>query len=86
MPRFFFDVADGEFVAHDEEGDDLLSWQEAREYADDLLPDIAKADLTSNDRRVFAIQIRDEAGQVGYKATLTFAAEWVGDRPPVSAK
>ena len=85
MPRFYFDIAEGERLASDDEGDELPGWDEAREYAADLLSDICKIDLAADARHEFAIRVRDETGHVGCTATLSLAVEWLGDRPPISA-
>jgi len=81
MPRFFFDIRADQHVARDGEGDELPGWQEARECAVEILPDIARGDRVDDDRREFAVQVRDETGRIGCKATLSLVVEWFGDRP-----
>jgi hypothetical protein len=63
MPWFFFDVADGEQFARDDEGDELPGWQEVRERATSILTEISNVNLAGDDRREFAVRGRhDDAG------------------------
>jgi hypothetical protein len=81
MPRFFFDVADGRQFARDDEGDELPGWREARAYAAGVLTEIANVDLADDNHREFAIKVRDAAGHIGCKATLSIAIERLDGRP-----
>lgn len=88
MPRYFFDVFDGEKLIRDEIGIELAGLENVRIAAIDALPDIARDELPDGDQRVFSVQARDEENRVVFKASLDFKAEW-GDhaqqkegRPP----
>jgi len=77
VPRFFFDIDDGEERSTDLNGVELPDLAEARKNAIAILPDLAREELPDGDRRVFVCQARDESGKVVF-ATLSLVAEWVG--------
>jgi len=76
MPRYFFDVFDGEKLVRDETGIELAGLEEVRIAAIDALPDIARDELPDGDQRQFWVQARDEENRVVFKASLDFKAEW----------
>jgi hypothetical protein len=80
MPRFFFDIDDGEERSPDSEGVELPDLEEVRKKAIGVLPDLAREELPDGDRRVFVCQARDESGTVVFIATLSLVAEWVRHR------
>ena len=53
MPRFFFDIHDGEDFTPDREGLDLDSLEAAKDAAKKTLPDIVKDEMPDGDRRDF---------------------------------
>lgn len=79
MPRYFFDVDDGESRTHDSYGLELHDLAEVRKKAISILPDVAREKLPDGDRRVFVCQVRDERGTVIFIATLSLVAEWLGE-------
>ena len=79
MPRYFFDVDDGDGRTRDIYGLDLDDLAEVRKKAISILPDVAREELPDGDRRVFVCQARDESGTVVFMATLSLVAEWIGD-------
>lgn len=79
MPRFFFDLNDGEREIRDGQGVALPDLQAARDAAISILPDLAREELPDGDRRVFVCKLRDENGTVLFIATLSLVAEWVAD-------
>lgn len=81
MPRYFFDIDDGEKRSSDRCGLELKDLEEARKQAIGILPDVAREELPDGDRRVFVCQARDEKGTVIFIATLSLVAEWIGDPP-----
>jgi hypothetical protein len=76
MPRFFFDTYDGDFFAPDNEGQDLEGIEAAKLIAQEALPDMASDKLPDGDQRVFIVSVRDEAGQVVVRVSLTLIAEY----------
>ena len=80
MPRYFIDADDGEYPHRDEDGHELPSDEAARAAALDALPDMARDKLPDGDHRTFAATVRDERGDVVYRATLTLRGEWAPAR------
>lgn len=79
MPRFFFDTHDGDRPARDPDGMDLRDRDEARRMALDALPDVARDKLPDGDRRTFMAAVRDEAGVIIYRATLSLKGDWISE-------
>ena len=76
MPRYFIDTNDDDVFVEDEEGQDLPDAEAAREAAQAALPDMARDKMPDGEGRTFCACVRDEAGVVIYKATLTLRGEW----------
>ena len=76
MPRFFFDTYDGDFFAPDNEGQDLEGIEAAKLQAQEALPDMAEDKLPDGDQRVFVVSVRNEAGQVVLRVSLTLVTEY----------
>ncbi|MGH1572676.1 DUF6894 family protein [Methylobacterium sp. P31] len=76
MPRYFIDTNNDDTFVEDDEGQDLPDAEAARKAALAALPDMARDKMPDGDRRTFCASVRDEAGTVIYKATLTLAGEW----------
>jgi hypothetical protein len=73
MPRFYFDIHDGE-LQRDGEGRECESVEAARDRVIGSLPDLAEL-ITSNDsdNQAVTVTVRDEEGGQVYAGTLTFA-------------
>ncbi len=84
MPRYFFDIHDGERLYRDAEGSDCASLDEVRLEAMQSLPEVARhrIALRDEDRQAFTVLVRDEQHNVIYSATLTFAGLWLNDPLP----
>ena len=82
MPRYFFDIDDGDTCSPDDEGLDLNGPWEAREKAIDVLPDVARDVLPDGNRRDMITSVRDETGMVLFRAKLSLVAEWMVPAPP----
>lgn len=76
MPRYFIDTNDDDVFVEDDEGQDFPNVEAAREVAQAALPDMARDKMPDGERRTFSACVRDEAGTVIYKATLTLTGEW----------
>ncbi|MFC6738341.1 DUF6894 family protein [Methylobacterium tardum] len=73
MPRYFFDIHDGQFQ-RDEEGVECADFEAARREAVASLPEMARFVLPNDsDTHAFTVLVRDEGGVIVYTATLTFA-------------
>jgi hypothetical protein len=75
MPRFFFDIHDGEVFTPDREGLDLDDLETAKEEAKKTLPDIVKEKMPDGDRRDFTVDVKDVAGQIVWRVTLSLVVE-----------
>ena len=82
MPRYFIDTNDDDVFVEDEEGQVLADAETARQMAQAALPDMAREKMPDGDGRTFCASVRDEAGTVIYKATLSLVGQWgVGQKP-----
>jgi hypothetical protein len=75
MPRFFFDIHDGENFTPDREGVELEGLEAAKEEAKKTLPDIVKDEMLDGDRRDFTVDVKDVAGQIVWRVTLSLVVE-----------
>jgi len=78
MPRYYFDIRDGDYVQKDDEGTILPSVREAKAQAVKTLPDIARDELPDADRREFVIEVKDENGRPVLTARLSILVEVFG--------
>ena len=77
MPRYFFDINDGERASTDDVGCDLPARQSVRNQAIGVLPNIARDELPDGDTRVFTCSVREETGRVIYRAKLSLESGWL---------
>ena len=80
MPRYYFDLRDGEELAIDEEGLELSNLRAVQLEAARALADLARAtlqDTISGVHHYMAIQVRDDIGPV-MQVRFTFEVETVG--------
>ena len=82
MPRYFFDIDDGEMHFRDDDGQELNDLRAARDEAVVVLPAIARDVLPNGDRRDFVASIRDEENRVVFRATLSLVVEWIERADP----
>jgi hypothetical protein len=75
MPRFFFDIHDGEVFTPDREGLDLEDLEAAKAEAKRTLPEIVKDEMPAGDRRDFTVDVKDVAGQIVWRVTLSLVVE-----------
>ena len=80
MPRYFFDIHDGE-LHPDNEGTECADLDQVHQEAMNALPEIARDAIPSDgDRQAYTVHVRDEANNLIYMATLTFSGFWM-NRP-----
>ena len=77
MPRFYFDVRDGEYVQKDDQGVELYGIQDAKDHALRALPDIARDEMPDRNRREFVIEVKDENGRAVLTARLSLTVDIV---------
>jgi hypothetical protein len=75
MPRFFFDTHDGEDFTPDREGVELEGLEAATDEAKKTLPEIVKDEMPDGDRRDFTVTVKNEAGQIVWRVTLSLVVE-----------
>ena len=72
MARYYFDLQDGRGFHRDEIGDEFDSFEEAREQAQVLLPDIVREELPDGELHVITCDVRDQSGRIIYRGKLTY--------------
>ena len=75
MPRFFFDIHDGEAFTPNREGLELEDLEAAKAEAKKTLPEIVKDEMPDGDRRDFTVDVKDIAGQIVWRVTLSLVVE-----------
>jgi hypothetical protein len=71
MTRYYFDVRDSKGFHRDDVGDEFDSFEEAREQAQILLPDIAREELPDGDLYTITCNVRDDTDSTIYYVELT---------------
>lgn len=82
LPRFYFDTFDGESANVDSDGIECSSRQVVRHRAIDALPDMARETLPDGPNRIFRVEVRDDGGDVVFRATLELQSGWVDRHGP----
>lgn len=72
MPRYFFDIHDGQGFHRDDFGDEFDGLDDARQQCQALLPDVARDELPDGDLREISCDVRDETGRVVYRGELIY--------------
>lgn len=78
MPRFFFDISDGDLIV-DNDGTEFPNAHAARDEAIRTLPDIARSEIAARGHREVLVLMRDETGRAIFTAALTLTAKWLVD-------
>ncbi|WP_264050417.1 DUF6894 family protein [Methylobacterium flocculans] len=77
MPRYFFDIHDGQTL-RDEEGTDLPGPAEAARHAKKILSGIAAHEVLKNGgHQAFSVLVTDEDGRPIYSAAVTYTGTWL---------
>ncbi|MBH0619326.1 hypothetical protein I3A86_24815 [Salmonella enterica] len=79
MPTFYFDVYDGQKATYDEFGVELPNLDEATDEAAALLPELAREVIPSQQSNSFGAAVRDENGEILYRAVLLFQGQRTAD-------
>jgi hypothetical protein len=75
MPRFFFDIHDGEDFTPDRQGLELEGLEAAKAEAKKTLSEIVKEEMPDGNRRDFTIDVKNAAGQIVWRVTLSLVVE-----------
>lgn len=79
MPRYFFDIYDGQKTFIDDEGQELESVEQVRKEAQSLLPEIAYNEIPRDgDHKFYVVMVRDEHRRQIFSATLNYHGLWLG--------
>jgi hypothetical protein len=78
MPRYFFDLHNGDGPLRDEAGLELSDRAEVARETSRILLDIARDEMPATDRAMISVTVRSGERPVSV-ATLTFANEWLDD-------
>jgi hypothetical protein len=77
LPKFYFDTFDGDQSSVDTEGIECLSDRMVQDQAIDALPDMARDTLPDGPQRTFRVEVRNECGDVVFRATLELHSTWL---------
>jgi hypothetical protein len=78
VPRYFFDIDDGERVIVDDVGTDLAGPEAARAEAVAALPSLARDRARDGQERFLTATVRTESGRTLCRATLALRVEQFG--------
>ena len=81
MPRYYFDIVDGEIVLPDPKGLELENIERAEAKAQKILTEVAEITFSDADRCDVTSIVRDEAGQAVLQMRLSLVVERFSDRP-----
>jgi hypothetical protein len=71
VPRFYFDTRNDGRTVRDESGFELAGLDAVQDLAVRSLTEIAADELPRSDRRIYGIDVRDEAGEAVLTTELT---------------
>jgi hypothetical protein len=75
MPRFYFDVRDGNDLRPDDDGLEFPTVHAARVEASRALAEMIKEEMPNGSRKRMAIEVRSEDRQPLLKVQMTFEVE-----------
>lgn len=76
MPRFFFDIVDGDLII-DTEGTEYPNAHAAHAAAIATLPDVARDVIGEGKGREVVVLMRDESNRALFTASLALSAKWL---------
>ena len=77
MPRYYFDILDGDQQTRDDEGLVLANAEAARREAIASLLDLARDELPEGDHHAFEIKVRDTQDHYLLAAKLAVDSDWI---------
>ena len=81
MPLYYFDIIDDGTMHRDEFGADLPGFEEARQQAQSLLPDIARDELPDGDEHTFVCEVREGERGIVYRGRLIYQGIMMAPNP-----
>jgi len=79
MPRYVFEIHNGEQLTRDDISLDFADEKTLREAAIQLLPKVALDELSDSEEWALVLNVRDATGRQIFKATLLFSSSWLGE-------
>jgi hypothetical protein len=76
MPRYYFDLINGDGLTPDDDGQVFETREEVRDEAVRILPDIARDEMPDGGDVSITVKVRDEAGRHIFEATLSLVSGW----------
>ncbi len=76
MPKYYFDVINGQGPMRDDEGQNLPSYDEVRSVAWDIARDLADDELPDQNSVRVAVNVRDDTDFIVFSAELDFKTQW----------
>jgi len=76
MPKYYFDVINGQGPMRDDEGQNLPSYDEVRSVAWDIARDLADDELPDQNSVRVTVNVRDDTDFTVFSAELDFKTEW----------
>ena len=78
MPRYFFDVINGEGPMRDDEGVDLPDQDAVRRRAAMIVTGLARDEIPKEQAVKIVVNVRDEADAKVFVGQLQYSGEWQG--------
>jgi hypothetical protein len=75
VPRYYFDTYDGNSFMADDTGVEFETLEAAYAEAQRFLPEMAREGLPDGNQRTFVVSVRNEAGQVLMRMSLSLVVE-----------
>jgi hypothetical protein len=85
MPRFFFDIHDSEDFTPDYIGMELEGLEAAKAEAKRALLDMLKDTMPDGDRRDVTVDVKNAAGQIVWRITLSLVVESPSQGSPANS-
>lgn len=79
MGRYFFDIRDATGMHRDTIGEECENFDEARQQAQSLLPDVIRTQLPDGEYHLVTCDVRDEDDRTVYRGEISYR----GTRFPV---
>ena len=84
MPRFYFDIRDGESLVADEDGLEFPTLNEARDDASRTLGQMMKQAMPDGQRHDLAVEVRGDDKRPLLKVQITFEVQPLAKDEPAS--
>ncbi|MBW6425237.1 hypothetical protein KX729_27790 [Rhizobium sp. XQZ8] len=76
MPRYFFDIVNGQGPMRDDEGVELLDPETVRKVAARIVSDLARDEMPGEQAVEITVNVRDESDRKVFIGKMHFAGQW----------